>query len=97
MTTREKTKKVAPPVKFAVLAGDIDSHRQLMEKLQSGHSVDYLFKMIEVEQLVAELDVTLIIMHNKLKAACELVTQIGKKYVIREFSYLTAPGNLEVR
>jgi len=95
MTTFERTEKVSPLEKFAVLAGDIDLLRQRVENLHSEQSIDDLLDLIEIEELAKRFGNTTDLMRKKLTRAGGRVFKLGRKYVIRKVCFLEVLEKME--
>lgn len=95
MTTVERTEKVSPLDKFAVLAGDIDLLRQRVENLHAEQSIDDLLDVIEIEMLAKRFGNTSELMRKKLSKAGGKVFKLGRKHVIRKVTFLEVLEKLE--
>ena len=95
MTTTERTEKVSPLDKFAVLANDIDLLRYRLDNVNCEQSIDDLLEVIEVESLAERFQNTPDLMRKKLSQAGGKVFKLGRKHVIRKVCFLEVLENLE--
>jgi len=95
MTTTERTEKVSPLDKFAVLANDIDLLRHRLDTVNREQSIDDLLEVIEVEFLADRFRNTPDLMKKKLSQAGGKVFKLGRKHVIRKICFLEVLENLE--
>ena len=95
MTTVEKTERLTPLEKFAVLAGDIDQVRLRIESIQAQQSVDDLLETLDISELGEKFGVSMETMKKRLIQAGGTVFKMGKKYVIRKVRFLEVLETLE--
>lgn len=96
MTTREKTDRLPPLEKIAVLASDLDILRSQMEQqIIQEKSLDDLVDLVWLDELSCQFGVSLGTMKTKLQAVGGKVFKLGKKYVIRKVNFLEVLEHLE--
>lgn len=95
MTTTERTAKLSPMDKIAVMAGDIDQMRQRIESITVKQSIDDLLDVLDVADLGRQFGVSAACMRKKLSSAGGKVFRMGKKFVIRKVAFLEVMESLE--
>jgi hypothetical protein len=95
MTTTERTEKVSPLDKFAVLANDIDLLRLRLDTVNREQSIDSLLEVIESDSLAQRFRNTPDLMRRKLLQAGGKVFKLGRKHVIRKVCFLEVLESLE--
>ena len=95
MTTTERTAKLSPLDKIAVMAGDIDQIRHRVEGITATQSIDDLLDVLDVVELGKRFGVSPECMRKKLSLSGGKVFRMGKKFVIRKVAFLEVMENLE--
>lgn len=96
MTTREKTDKLPPLEKIAMLASDLDHLRSQFERqITQEQSLDDLVDLISLDELSGQFGVSLATMKTKLQEVGGKVFKLGKKHVIRKINFLEVLEQLE--
>lgn len=96
MTTSEKTEKLPPLEKIAMLASEFDLLRSQVEhQLAQEKSLDDLVDLIGLEELSCQFGVSVSTMKTKLQAVGGKVFKLGKKHVIRKVNFLEVLEHLE--
>ena len=95
MTILEKTAKLPPIERIALLADEIDYLKSQVEVGLREQDVDSMIEVLELDELAQKYETTAISMKKKILQANGKVFKLGKKWVIRKISFLSVVEFLE--
>lgn len=96
VTTKEKTEKLPPLEKIAMLVSDLDQLRMQVEhQITQEKPLDELVDLVFLDELGSQVGVSLDTIKKKLKAVDGKVFKLGKRYVIRKVCLLEVLEKME--